>query len=46
VPVPFDAAGCVRLTDALIDAGLDEPSIRLVMGENVLRVMAATLPPA
>jgi microsomal dipeptidase-like Zn-dependent dipeptidase len=46
VPVPFDAAGVVRLTDALLDAGLDEPAIRAVMGENVLRVLAATLPDA
>ncbi len=44
VPVPFDAANIVRLTDALLDAGLDEDAIRAVMGENVLRVLAATLP--
>ena len=46
VPVPFDAAGVGRLTDALLDAGLDEAAIRAVMGENVLRVLAATLPDA
>ena len=46
VGVPFDAANVVRLTDALLDVGLDEASIRAVMGENVLRVLAATLPPA
>jgi microsomal dipeptidase-like Zn-dependent dipeptidase len=44
VPVPFDAANCVRLTDALLDVGLEEAAIRAVMGENVLRVMAAALP--
>ena len=44
VPVPFDAANAVRLTDALLDVGLDEAAIRAVMGENVLRVMAAALP--
>jgi microsomal dipeptidase-like Zn-dependent dipeptidase len=44
VPVPFDAAGCVRLTDALMDVGLDDMAIRAVMGENVLRVLAAALP--
>jgi membrane dipeptidase len=44
VPVPFDAAGTVRLTDALLGVGLDEAAIRSVMGENVLRVLAATLP--
>jgi microsomal dipeptidase-like Zn-dependent dipeptidase len=46
VSVPFDAAGVVRLTDALLVAGLDEATIRAVMGENVLRVLAATLPEA
>jgi len=45
VGVPFDAANVVRLTAALLDVGLDEPAIRAVMGENVLRVLAATLPP-
>jgi len=46
VPVPFDAANVVRLTDALLAVGLDDASIRAVMGENVLRVLATTLPPA
>ncbi len=44
VPVPFDAANTVQLTAALLDVGLDEAAIRAVMGENVLRVLAATLP--
>ena len=44
VPVPFDAAGLVHLTDALLDAGLDEAAIRAVMGENVLRLLAEALP--
>jgi microsomal dipeptidase-like Zn-dependent dipeptidase len=44
VSVPFDAAGLVHLTDELLRAGLDEATIRLVMGENVLRVLAAALP--
>lgn len=46
VPVPFDAAGLPALTDALLDAGLDEPAIRAVMGENALRLFAETLPEA
>jgi membrane dipeptidase len=46
VPVPFDAANVVRLTDALLDAGLDEAAIRAVMGENVLGLLATALPPA
>ena len=44
VPVPFDAANTAQLTDALLEVGLDEATIRAVMGENVLRVLAATLP--
>ena len=46
VEVPFDAAGLAILTDALLRAGLDEASIRLVMGENVLRVLGEALPAA
>ena len=44
VPVPFDAAHVDQLTDALLAVGLDEAAIRSVMGENVLRLLAATLP--
>jgi membrane dipeptidase len=44
VATPFDAAGVVHLTDALLDVGLPEPAIRAVMGENVLRVLDAALP--
>lgn len=44
VPVPFDAANVVRLTDALLGVGLDEAAIGAVMGENVLRVLATALP--
>ena len=46
VAVPFDAAGVDQLTAALLDAGLDEAAIRAVMGENVLRLLAETLPGA
>ena len=46
VGVPFDAANVVRLTDALLDVGLDEDAIRLVMGENALRLLATSLPPS
>ena len=46
VGVPFDAANADRLTDALLDAGLDEAAIRGVMGENALRVLASALPEA
>ena len=44
VPVPFDATGLVLLTEALLAAGLDEPSIRKVMGENVFRLLGEVLP--
>lgn len=46
VRVPFDAAHVDRLTDALLDIGLDEPAIRGVMGENALRVIGGALPAA
>jgi microsomal dipeptidase-like Zn-dependent dipeptidase len=44
VPVPFDAANVVRLTDALLEIGFEESAIRAVMGENVLRLLAEQLP--
>jgi microsomal dipeptidase-like Zn-dependent dipeptidase len=46
VPVPIDAAGTARLTDALLEVGLGDDDIRAVMGENVLRLLATTLPAA
>lgn len=46
VGVPFDATGIVLLTGALLDARLDEPTIRKIMGENVFRLLAETLPTA
>jgi membrane dipeptidase len=46
VPVPFDASGMAVLTEALLDAGLDEDAIRAVMGANVMRVLEGTLPEA
>jgi microsomal dipeptidase-like Zn-dependent dipeptidase len=46
VPVPFDAAGLPALTDALLAAGLDNGTIRAVMGENALRLFAEVLPSA
>ena len=46
VEVPFDAAGLATLTEQLLQVGLDEDAIRLVMGENALRVLGETLPEA
>ena len=44
VAVPIDATGLVQITDALLELGLDEPSIRAVMGGNAMRVLAEILP--
>jgi membrane dipeptidase len=46
VPVPFDSTGLVQVTDALLDAGLDDDQIAKVMGGNAIRVFAETLPAA
>jgi microsomal dipeptidase-like Zn-dependent dipeptidase len=44
VPAPFDAAGVPLVTQALLEIGLPEPDIALVMGGNALRLLAAGLP--
>ena len=44
VATPFDATGLAQLTDALLAEGFDEAEIELIMGGNVLRVLAQTLP--
>ena len=44
VQTPFDATGMSQLTDALLDASLDEAAIEKVMGGNVFRLLAETLP--
>lgn len=44
--VGFDTSQLAALTQALLDEGLSEPEVRKVMGDNVLRVLAANLPPA
>jgi membrane dipeptidase len=46
VEVPFDAANLPILTEQLLQVGLDEAAIRLVMGENALRLFGAVLPEA
>ena len=45
VKTPIDASEMAVLTQALMDAGLDEATIRLVMGENAIRFFRAQLPP-
>jgi microsomal dipeptidase-like Zn-dependent dipeptidase len=46
VTTSFDATALVRITDALLDAGMSEAVIAQVMGENLLRLLGQTLPPA
>lgn len=46
VDAPFDAAHLSVLTQALLDAGLDEDRISKVMGGNMMRYLAETLPAA
>ena len=44
VATPFDATGLAQLTDALLAEGFTEEEIALVMGGNVARLLAETLP--
>ena len=44
VTVGFDASQLASLTDALLRAGLDEETIAKVMGGNMMRYLAETLP--
>jgi microsomal dipeptidase-like Zn-dependent dipeptidase len=41
---PFDTTGLALITEALADAGFSEGEIRAVMGNNVLRLLRASLP--
>jgi membrane dipeptidase len=44
VATPFDSSQLASLTQALLDAGLSDESIRLVLGGNALRVLRELLP--
>jgi len=44
VTTPFDATGVPLVTEALLEAGLDEATVGQVMGGNVVRLLRATLP--
>jgi len=44
VPAPFDAAGIVELTDALLGAGFSDEDVERVMGGNAVRLLSAQLP--
>ncbi len=45
VPTPFDVSGLGLLTAALLDEGLDEPTIAAVMGGTAIRLLREALPP-
>jgi microsomal dipeptidase-like Zn-dependent dipeptidase len=42
--MPFDVTGIPLITEALSQAGLSEHDIRLILGENVVRVFSQGLP--
>jgi len=44
VPEPFDSSEMAGLTSALLDAGMDEKTVRMVMGENAIRFFSTYLP--
>jgi membrane dipeptidase len=44
VAEPFDAAGLVELTDALLSAGFSDGEIEKVMGANAVRLLSIALP--
>ncbi|MFT3723316.1 MAG: membrane dipeptidase [Hyphomonadaceae bacterium] len=44
IMAPFDASEMAALTSSLLDAGLDEKTVRLVMGENAIRFFSTYLP--
>jgi len=44
VAQPFDAAGLIQITDALLADGFNEEEIKKIMGENVLRLLLENLP--
>ncbi len=44
VEAPFDVTGLPEITAALLDAGLTDAEVRLVMGGNVERLLRASLP--
>ncbi len=46
VKVVFDVGGLPVLTEALLNSGFSKDEVRLIMGENYLRVLAEVLPDA
>lgn len=44
VEVPFDVTGLPQITNALLEAGLDDVQLHQVMGGNIARFLGAQLP--
>lgn len=44
VTAPFDAAGLIVVTDALLAEGFNDDEVNMIMGGNVARVLMQTLP--
>ena len=44
VTEPFDTTGVVLVTDALLEEGFNEEEVAAIMGGNVFRLLAETLP--
>jgi membrane dipeptidase len=44
VGVPFDSSGVVLVTEALLQQGMSENDVKLVMGGNALRLLRKVLP--
>ena len=44
IAAPFDTTGVVQITDTLISEGFSENEIRMIMGENAIRVLMQSLP--
>ncbi|MDT5269781.1 MAG: rane dipeptidase [Acidobacteriota bacterium] len=44
VTEPFDTTGVVLVTDALLEEGFNEEEVSAIMGGNVFRLLAETLP--
>jgi microsomal dipeptidase-like Zn-dependent dipeptidase len=44
IAAPFDTTGLVQVTDALLAEGFSESEVRMIMGENVLRILEQLLP--
>lgn len=44
ITAPFDTSGLIAITEALLAEKFSEAEIRMIMGENILRVLKGTLP--